>query len=205
MTRNRSRAGTGAIVGCAGLLGLILVAAAPARTPDWPCEQRLVPVLSFGQFWAGPPAATDWRSDPQIADLVRAVAPRSVPLDTAVAKLRASSDALPEAERPTKLPVLFAGLVDETNQQRKEVIDRIKSLARRQHDIEGVVAKLNTELADQPDPEAASHADATRQRDLVVRMFQDTQRTLRYACQIPTALEGRLGRFAEVLQAALPK
>jgi hypothetical protein len=205
MTRNGSRAGTSVLARYASILGLLLVAAVPARNSDWPCAQRLVPVLSFGQFWAGPAPAADWRSDPQIADLVRAVAPRSVPLDTAVAKLRAFSDALPEAERPTKLPMVFAGLVDETSQQREEVIDRIKSVARRQHDIEGVVAKLNTELADQPDAEAASHADATRQRDLVVRMFQDTQRTLTYACQIPPALEGRLGRFAEVLQAALLK
>jgi len=205
MTRNGSRARTGALAGCAGILGLILVAAAPARNSDWPCAQRLVPVLSFGQFWAEPPPTTDWRSDPEIAELVRAVAPRSVPLDTAVAKLQAFSDARPEAERPTKLPMVFAGLVDETSQQREEVIDRIKSLGRRQRDVEGVVARLNTELADQSDAEAAGRADTVRQRDLVVRMFQDTQRTLRYACQIPSDLEGRLGRFANVLQAALPK
>ena len=101
--------------------------------------------------------------------------------------------------------MVFVGLVDETSQQREEVIDRIKSLGRRQRDVEGVVAKLNTELADQSDAQAADRADAARQRDLVIRMFQDTQRTLRYACEIPTALEGRLGRFAEVLRAALPK
>ncbi|MBV9118658.1 MAG: hypothetical protein JOY63_14985 [Acetobacteraceae bacterium] len=201
MTRN----GTGVLPVAAGALSLLLVAAAPARNPDWPCAQRLVPVLSFGQFWAGPAPAADWRSDPQIAELVRAVAPRSVALDTAVAKLRAFSDALPETERPAKLPMTFAGLVDETSQQREEIIDRIKSLGRRQRDVEGVVAKLNTELAEQPDADAAGRADATRQRDLVIRMFQDTQRTLRYACEIPTALEARLGRFAEALQAALPK
>ena len=189
----------------AAILGPLLAAAGPARNPDWPCAQRLVPVLSFGQFWAGPAPSADWRSDPQIADLVRAVAPRSVPLDTAIAKLRAFSDAVPETERPAKLPMVFAGLVDETTQQREEIIGRIKSLGRRQRDVEGVVAKLNTELAEQPDADAAGRADATRQRDLVIRMFQDTQRTLRYACEIPTALEGRLGRFAEVLRAALPK
>ncbi len=187
------------------ILCLLLGAAAPAQDSDWPCAQRLVPVLTFGQFWAGPPASVDWRSDPRIAELVRSVAPRAVPQDAAVAKLQAFSDALPPAQRAAGLPVVFAGLVDETTQQRQEIIDRIKSLARRQRDVEGIVAKLNTELADQPAAESAGRADAIRQRDLVVRMFQDTQRTLRYACDIPPALEGRLGRFAAVLQASMPK
>lgn len=204
MRWNGSRARTSAIVACAGIFGLPLAPAAPAQTPDWPCAQRLVPTLSFAQFWAGPPASADWRSDPQIADVVRAAAPRSVPLDTAIARLRAFSDALPEAERGAKLPMVFAGLVDEIGQQRQDIIDRIKSLARRQRDVEHVVATLNTKLADQPDAEAASRADTMHQRDLVVRMFQDTQRTLRYACDLLSALEGRLGRFAAVLQAALP-
>jgi hypothetical protein len=188
------------------LLGLVLLAAAaPAQDPDWPCAQRLVPVLTFGQFWAGPPPSVDWRSDSRIAELVRSVAPRAVPADTAVARLQAFSDALPAAERAAKLPVVFAGLVDETSQQRQDIIGRIEFLGRRQREVEGTVAKLNTELTDQPDAEAAGRADAIQQRDLVVRMFQDTQRTLRYACEIPSALEGRLGRFATVLQDAIPK
>jgi hypothetical protein len=184
---------------------LFLIGAGPVRNPDWPCAQQLVPVLSFGQFWAGPPAGSDWRSDPQITALVRSVAPRTVPLDTAVAKLEAFSDALPGAERAAKLPVVFAGLVDETAQQRQEIIDRIEALARRQREVEGVVAKLNTELADQPQVESTGRADTISQRDLVVRMFNDTQRTLRYACELPSALEGRLGRFAAVLQDLLPR
>ncbi|HJS85104.1 MAG TPA: hypothetical protein VJ779_06555 [Acetobacteraceae bacterium] len=135
-----------------------------------------------------------------MAELVREVAPRSVPLDTAVAKLRAFADALPEAERAAKLPVVFAGLLDEVGQERQDVIERIESLARRQREVEHVVSRLNTELAGQPETETASRADAVHQRDLVIRMFQDTQRTLRYACELPVALESRLGRFAAALQ-----
>ncbi len=188
------------------LLGpLILAAAGLVQDPDWPCAQRLVPAVAFGQFWAGPPARTDWRANSQIAELVHSVAPRAVPLDAAVAKLRAFSDALPTEERAAKLPAVFAGLVDETSQQRQEIIDRIRSLARRQRDVRGVVAQMNAELADQTEAEPASRADAIQRRDLVVRMFEDTQRTLRYACELPPALEGRLGRFAAVLQDFLPK
>ena len=190
----------------AAILGLlVLTAAGPVRDSDWPCAQRLVPVLTFGQFWTGPPASSDWRSDPEIAELVRSLAPRAVPVDAAVAKLRAFSEVLSAAERAAKLPTVFAGLLDETVKQRQEIIDRIKSLARRQREVEGVVAKLNTELLEQPEADSPGRADSIRQRDLVVRMFNDTQRTLRYACELPPALEGRLGRFAAVLQDLLPK
>jgi hypothetical protein len=34
--------------------------------------------------------------------------------------------------------------------------------------------------------------------------YQESQRTLRYACEAPVQLESRLGDYARALQAALP-
>jgi hypothetical protein len=37
----------------------------------------------------------------------------------------------------------------------------------------------------------------------VTRAFESTQRTMRYACEVPVQLEARLGRYARFLQARL--
>jgi len=65
-------------------LGLAFVAAAKvhsapprAEDPDWPCQQRLVPKLTAAAYWSGAvlEGIGDWRADPEIADLVRRLAP----------------------------------------------------------------------------------------------------------------------------------
>ena len=55
--------------------------AASNKDPDWPCIQRKVPELSFGQIWNGPelPAsAKDWSKDRQVSDLVEELSARDV-------------------------------------------------------------------------------------------------------------------------------
>jgi hypothetical protein len=42
-----------------------------------------------------------------------------------------------------------------------------------------------------------------QRRDFVIRTFQETERTMRYACEVPVELEGRLGSFAKALEAKL--
>lgn len=192
------------------LLALSTAQAAPPGTdPDWPCHQRLVPELTAATFWSGPPlsAKADWQANPKIAAEVAAVAPRDVAVDDAVASLNRFAAALKPAERKTLLPMLFLGIVDETNRQRSEIIDRIEELDRRQRGVGDTVAKITTELA--AIPETAQGEDAKRRdeivqrRDFVIRTFQETERTMRYACDVPVELEARLGSFAKALEAKL--
>ena len=37
---------------------------------------------------------------------------------------------------------------------------------------------------------------------LMIRQYEEVQRTIRYSCEIPVEIEGRLGRFAQALQRA---
>ena len=43
---------------------------AQSEDPDWPCVQRLVPEVSAGMVWAGPPIdgdlGRDWRDNPEV-------------------------------------------------------------------------------------------------------------------------------------------
>ena len=181
-----------------------------APSPDWPCMQRLVPELTAGAFWNGPaPAAgTDWRADSRVADLIGAIANRDLPVDEGEAKLKAFIDSLPADQRPTVLPELFAGLVDAVNGERHDVIVRLEELGRRQKSMADLVNKVTDELravpVDAAGDDAARRQEIDQRRNFLIRNYQQVQRTIQYACQVPADLEARLGRYARTLAAALP-
>jgi hypothetical protein len=182
------------------------VAAIPGQNPDWPCQQRFVPALTAGTFWNGPlPNGPDWHANRQVAALVAETAPREVPLDEGRAKLAAFVRRLKPADTKTLPPLLFVGIVDETNRQRGEIIDHIQDLTRRQRDLGDLVSKITTELqaipADAVGEAADRRAEIVQRRDFVIRSFDETQRTMRYACEVPVELEARLGDYAKTLQA----
>ncbi len=187
------------------VLALLACAAGPpSKDPDWPCMQRLVPTLTPGTIWGGHDAAADWRSDPKVADLVARVAPRSRPRDAGAADLKAFAATVPAAERPATLAMVFAGLVDETNAQRAQVIDRLHGVARRQRELTGVAATVTTQLHSLPeDAPAADREEIASRRAFIIRDYEEVGRTIQYACDVPVQLEARLGTFAQVLQAAL--
>ena len=185
-----------------GLAALAVGAAGPPPAdPDWPCVQRLVPTLTAGTIWAGHEGAGDWRADPQVAAAVADAAPRSRPVPQAVARLDAYAATVPPAERPAALSLLFAGLVDETNRQRAEVIERLRGIARRQRSLTEVTGRVSAELrALPPDAPAAVREEVVQRRTFLIREYEEIERTIRYACEVPGALEARLGSFAQALQ-----
>lgn len=177
--------------------------------PDWPCPQRLVPKLSAGLFWSGPDitAAEEWRNEPDVAALVEAISPRKVSAEQGRAAIGAFAQKL-DADRSRRLALVFAGLLEETNRQRGELIERIQAFARRQRELADIAARAGEELgkipADPEGEEAARRKDLEQRRQYVSMAFQESQRTLRYACEAPVQLESRLGEYARALQAALP-
>ncbi len=104
-------------------LVLALGAAGPPADPDWPCRQRLVPTLAASSIWTGPSAASGWRSDARVSALVSRAAPRSMAQEDGVNLLKAFAAMLSAGERQVFLPMVFAGLMDETNAQRSQVIE----------------------------------------------------------------------------------
>jgi len=192
---------------CLAVLTLPTRAAPPVEDPDWPCQQRLVPELSAGTYWTGAPLpdGADWRSDPRVAALVEAIAPRDVPTDGGVAKITAFAAALKPGEKDTLLATAFVGILDETNRKRGQIIARLKELARRQREIAVQAAKVTDEIdaipADATGEDANRRAEAVSRQGFVTRTFDETRRTMRYACEAPTQLEARLGAYTRALQA----
>ena len=179
---------------------LVLCSAAhaqiPGQDPDWPCAQRLVTTLEAGSYWSGPvPQHTAWRDDETLFPLVSDVVDRDTSDADAMQKITAYLAKAPEGSRPA----LFSALVDQTNDQRSVLIARLEQIGRRQRGMGETIAALSNKLdamgADDPNRE-----NVTGERDLDVRAFQQTQRTIRYACEAPANMERRLGSLARLLQ-----
>jgi hypothetical protein len=80
-------------------------------------------------------------------------------------------------------------------------------MGRRQRELAELAARLSGEFASTP-PEAtgeaaAKRADLQQRHDFTTRNFDEVQRTIRYACEIPVQLDARLGVWARALQQAV--
>jgi hypothetical protein len=196
----------------AGLLACLLPPAAGAAPrgadPAWPCQQPLVPALSAGAIWTGPSldGIGDWHDAPAAAALVARIVPRSVSAADGTAAI-ADFAAHLEGDRARLIALAFAGLLEESNRQRGEVIDRLKSLAERQRNLADLIARLGAELDATP---ASAEGEAAAQRtelserlNFTTRAYTELQRTMRYACDVPVQIDARLGAYARALQAGL--
>ncbi|HYZ31873.1 MAG TPA: hypothetical protein VE684_06260, partial [Crenalkalicoccus sp.] len=194
---------------------LVASLAAPAAVrgedPDWPCRQRLVPRLEASSLWPGPmpPEEGAWRTTPAVRALVARIVPRQVTEEEARQAIEAFVAPLDPSARRTQLPLVFAGLLEETNRQRADLIERIKAFARRQRTLAEAVNRLTAELdavpAEAAGEAAARRAELEQRQFFAAKAFQDAERTMRYACEAPVQLEARLGAYARALEAALPE
>jgi hypothetical protein len=180
-----------------------------AEDPDWPCQQRLVPSLTAAAYWNGPQPADlgDWRTDPEVADLVQRLAPRRVTTEEGLAEIANIAKSLSNGDRPRRLALIFRGLLDETDRERTALITQLKEIGRRQRELADLVARLQTELdsvsSDTKGEAAARRIDLQQRHDFTMRNFEEIQRTIRYACETPVALDARLGAWARALQSAV--
>ena len=121
-----------------------------------------------------------------------------------MAALAAFMAGVPAAARAAVADRVFAGLVDETNALRGEVIDRLHDVARRQRDLTKTVAGVTAQLRALPaDAALGEREEVVSRRGFLIRDYEEVGRTIRYACEVPVQLEARLGVFAQALQASL--
>jgi hypothetical protein len=182
--------------------------AAAASDGEWPCQQRLVPMLTAGMIWNGPALddVGDWHADPRVKELVERVVPREVGAEGGEAAIKAFADQL-GSDKARPIMLTFSGLLEETNHERAQVIERIKDLGERQRNLAALIDRLTTELDAMPDAGAseATPARTELQQRLTYtsRTYAEVQRTMRYACQVPASLDARLGTYARALESAL--
>ena len=175
--------------------------------PDWPCDQPLVPKLSAGSYWAASipaKAPANWRDNDSYSQMIETIINRDTPNDKALAMARAYLNKQPKAKRAAAAAALFGAAVDEANDERDEVINRLDDLSRRQKNLSAVIEtienKINAIPATATGAEAQMRSELTGDRDLRVQGFQDTQHAIVYACAVPGDYDRRLGALARLLQ-----
>jgi hypothetical protein len=198
----------GTALSAAMLIGAVPACAAPwSENPDWPCQQRLVPKLAAASYWNGPALSGlgDWHADPEVADLVRRIAPRRVSTEAGLTEIAAFARGS-SGDRARRLALAFRGLLEESDRERGALIDELKEIGRRQRELAGLVAHLGVELDAIPPgatgDAAAKRIDLQQRYDFTARNFEEIQRTIRYACETPVALDARLGAWARALESA---
>jgi Spy/CpxP family protein refolding chaperone len=171
--------------------------AADARYPDWPCVQAKVPEVSVAAVWAGPPIdgiGETWKNDAKMRELVPRLAARRTPLEDAQ---KAAEDfiAASSADKAEKAKLLFAGLFQELNRQRTEVMDGIDRITAKEKELAEAIRADRAALSesqDSPTPDQQKINDLTGRLEWGTRIYEDRRKTIRYVCDVPTAIERRL-------------
>ena len=178
---------------------------ADPRYPDWPCMQPKVPELSAAAMWSGPSIAdvgNSWQDDSKVKELVEMIAARRTPLETAQ-KAIADFMTVSPAEKEWKAKQVFAGVFDTLGDQRREVMEGLGRVSRKETDlaekIKSDVANLR-ELQDKPDADQSDIKNLASEIEWSTRVFEDRRKTIRYVCEVPTAIEQRIFALARTIQ-----
>jgi chromosome segregation ATPase len=171
--------------------------AADPRYPDWPCVQAKVPEVSVAAVWEGPPidkVGETWKDDAKVRELVARLAARRTALEDAQ---KAAEDfiAASGADKAEKAKLLFAGLFQELNRQRTEVMDGIERITHKEKELAETIRADRAELSEAQDsrtPDQQKIHDLTSRLEWGTRIYEDRRKTIRYVCDVPTVIERRL-------------
>jgi hypothetical protein len=175
---------------------------------DWPCVQRRVATVTSAQMWDGPDVddLTQWRDNDEMKKLIARLISRRIPLDQATDAIdQFAATELPD-ERDQALKLLFAGLVDTTNNDRAIVIHGIERFQQRQKaraaEIERQQAELR-HLKEQATSDERTRAElkaAEERHQWDVRVFTERQQSIPVACEVPVLIEQRLFELGRAIR-----
>lgn len=195
-------------------LALAPAAAVAFGDENWPCVQRKVEHLSWGQMWAGPvlPELPRWRQDAEFAQLVPLLTARGVALDE-VAPLVAGVQASAEETRDARLTRLFAAAFEEIDTERFKIVSGIGRFAEKHRALSDQIDAKREEAArllakaEETDDNDAWDAYEAKEDEVYwdTRIYQDRQRSITYVCESPVLLEKRAFAVAQLIMAELGK
>lgn len=193
-------------VGVLVLLPATAARAADSSAPDWPCIQRKVAELSAGMMWGGPPpgeaAEASWRKDGELVRLVPLLAARRTEMDEVAKAVDGFAGTLTAADRKERLTLLFAGVLDRINLERRQIIAGIERYTRKQRELAEAVNRTRGELDTALAIEAPSDSDRKRRREIEqklnwqTRIHEERERSLQFVCESPVILEQRMFAIA---------
>ncbi|MEM7529761.1 MAG: hypothetical protein AAF416_19180, partial [Pseudomonadota bacterium] len=179
---------------------------------DWPCQQRKVRHLSWGQMWAGPPLPEDpsaWRGDEPVNRLVGVLAARRTALSEAEALVQALEAGEEGRDRDARLVALFAGVFQQIDRERARIVDGIERLSRRERSRAERIETMRSTLASLRQDVAKDDYDTLDRIDELedevtweTRIYEDRRRSLQFVCESPVILEKRAFALARLIKGA---
>jgi len=205
-TRNSRSSALAVLFALAGLPA----SAADPEDPEWPCEQALVSEVSAAVVWDGPSLEAlqgRWESDPEVSALVQRLNSRNIERALYEPLIEAYAAAQPPAERDRRLTLLFAGILEVLNADRRKLNSGILRYSR---DQQRRAQALDEKLAEMVRLES-DRSDAARQRlkeldkriELEQRVFDDREKSIPFLCTRPRVVERRIGELARVISGQL--
>jgi hypothetical protein len=183
---------------------------AAAGPPDWPCVQRLIPDMAWGTVWAGPPLDElehQWWEDEEIGRVVRFATARATPEGEGLERVRDFVASVDDDEAEERLTLLFSGLFELTNRERRRAIDSIRRASRAQVARLEIISEMVDELENQRREEGGDEVEIERLAEDLFweqRTFQMRQQALPAMCEQPYLLEEKLSRMTRVIMERLP-
>jgi hypothetical protein len=198
----------------ATLVATAVMTATPAfavgdpNDPDWPCVQRKVAELAIGTVWTGPPVepgSSAWEEDPQVVELVTFLQQRRVPLEEASKAIAAFAEAS-GADARAKLTLVFAGLFERMNSERRDVVNGIVRFAKKQRNfadqVRASTASLDV-LRNDPKADFSVVQSKTDEVLMQTRVFEERQKAITFVCEVPVLIEQRLFALGKAVTAAM--
>jgi hypothetical protein len=180
------------------IIGILSAECALSAEADWPCIQRRVVDLSVGQMWSGPPidlTKGQWRDDPSTASLVRTLASRRTSIEEASTLIERFGNAA-GPEKDAKLTLLFSGVFELINAERRRVVNGIERYARKQKGLAAQISETGRILRQDSKPNTERTAlEQKLQWD--TRIYDDRNQALTYVCESPVLLEQRVYALAQ--------
>ncbi len=190
-------------------LGLPLVthaADAESQETDWPCVQILVPEVPAAVVWAGPPITElgeNWWEIDDVNKLVQRLTAPNYDQDRADSEIAEFAAKQKPAQKDPMLTLLFAGVLESLNNDRKKMLDGIKRYARGQ-------AERATRLGDDLDEIIRLESDTSaaaksrlemmqKEMEIKQRMFDERETFIQHLCTRPAVIEQKLGSLARTI------
>lgn len=190
-------------------LAVVGASAADKADPDWPCIQRKVPAISPAMMWAGPEITgktlAAWRDDPEVAGLVPRLAARRTDLDETDKLIEDFASKVPAGQRSRRMTLLFAGVLDQINTERRRIMDGIERYTRKQRALADSVTQTRDALVAAERQTEPSQEQLKERRDLEQklawqsRIYEERERSLTYVCESPVLLEQRAFALARTI------
>jgi hypothetical protein len=190
------------------LLGCLDAARAAAGQSDWPCRQVKVPSVAVASVWTGPSieeAQKRWRDDRELADLVARISARRTPMEEAQRLVEDFAKAAGD-KRKERLTLLFAGVYDRLESERREVLDGLDRYGAKQKALAERLREETQQMRAEQDktpPDAQKVKEASEALQWDMRVFDERRRALFYVCETPALIEQRLGALARAIEAAI--